>query len=55
MHRYIIERQIPSIGSADAAALQVAAERSNSAFCRLAPRIHRSSPMLPVIEHDVFT
>jgi hypothetical protein len=30
MRRYIIERKIPSIGAADAAALQAAAERSNA-------------------------
>ena len=39
MRRFIIERQIPMIGSADAASLRAAAERSNAVLCRLAPRI----------------
>ncbi len=39
MRRFVIERQIPEIGSADAAALRAAAERSNTVLCQLAPRI----------------
>jgi hypothetical protein len=39
MRRFIIEREIPSIGSADDASLQAAAERSNTVLCQLAPRI----------------
>lgn len=39
MRRFVIEREIPGIGSADAASLRAAAERSNTVLCRLAPRI----------------
>jgi hypothetical protein len=39
MRRFVIERQIPQIGSADQAALRAAAERSNAVLCELGPRI----------------
>lgn len=39
MQRFIIERRIPDIGTADAQALRAAAERSNTVLCQLAPRI----------------
>jgi len=39
MKRYIIERDIPDIGSADREALREAAKKSNSVLAELAPRI----------------
>ncbi|NJO67480.1 MAG: DUF4242 domain-containing protein [Rhodospirillales bacterium] len=39
MRRFIIEREIPQIGSADAASLQAAAEKSNAVLCELGPNI----------------
>jgi len=39
MKRYVIERDIPDIGSADRDALREAAKKSNSALAELAPNI----------------
>ncbi len=39
MRRYIIERQIPGIGSASAPDLCAAAQRSNAVLSELGPRI----------------
>lgn len=39
MNRYIIERDIPDIGSADREALRAAAEKSNGVLAELAPKI----------------
>ncbi|MGH6878821.1 MAG: DUF4242 domain-containing protein [Rhizomicrobium sp.] len=39
MHRFIIERDIPQIGSADREALRAAAHKSNSVLAELAPDI----------------
>lgn len=39
MRKYIIEREIPRIGSADAEALRDAAQRSNDVLRQLAPDI----------------
>ena len=39
MKRYIIERDIPDIGSADRDALRAAATKSNSVLAELAPNI----------------
>lgn len=39
MKRYIIERDIPDIGSADRDALRAAAQKSNSVLAELAPDI----------------
>ncbi len=39
MKRYIIERDIPKIGSADRDALREAAKKSNSVLAELAPNI----------------
>ena len=39
MRRYIIERDIPQIGSAERDALRAAAEKSNSVLAQLAPDI----------------
>ncbi len=39
MKRYIIERDIPEIGSADRDALREAAKKSNSVLAELAPNI----------------
>ncbi len=39
MKRYIIERDIPDIGSADRDALRGAAKKSNSVLAELAPNI----------------
>jgi len=39
MKRYIIERDIPDIGSADRDALREAAKKSNSVLAELAPNI----------------
>lgn len=39
MKRYIIERDIPEIGSADRDALREAAKQSNSVLAELAPNI----------------
>lgn len=39
MQRYVIERQIPKIGDADAETLRAAAERSNAVLCELAPQV----------------
>ena len=39
MQRYVIERQIPKIGDADADALRAAAERSNAVLCELGPQV----------------
>ncbi len=39
MKRYVIERDIPDIGSADRDALREAAKKSNSVLAELAPNI----------------
>ena len=39
LRRFIIERDIPQIGSADRAALQAAAKKSNEVLAKLAPDI----------------
>lgn len=39
MRRYIIEREIPAIGSADREALRAAAKKSNAVLSELAPDI----------------
>ena len=39
MRRYVIERDLPSIGSADRDALRAAAAKSNSVLAELAPKI----------------
>lgn len=39
MHRFIIERDIPSIGSFDSGQLRDASKTSNSALTKLAPRV----------------
>lgn len=39
MQRYLIERDIPEVGTFDRAALQGAARTSNTALSQLAPRI----------------
>jgi hypothetical protein len=39
MRRFVIEREIPAIGTADREALKQAAETSNAALAQLAPRI----------------
>ena len=39
MRRFIIEREIPAIGSADRDALRAAAKKSNSVLAELAPDI----------------
>ena len=39
MRRFIIEREIPQIGSAERDALRAAAEKSNSVLAQLAPDI----------------
>ena len=39
LSRFIIERGIPQIGSADRAALQAAAKKSNEVLAKLAPNI----------------
>ncbi len=39
MHKYIIERDIPKIGSAERDALKAAAQKSNSVLNELAPDI----------------
>jgi Protein of unknown function (DUF4242) len=39
MRRFIIEREIPAIGSADREALRSAAKKSNSVLAELAPDI----------------
>ena len=39
MRRYIIEREIPAIGSADRDALRAAAKKSNAVLSELAPDI----------------
>lgn len=39
MRRFVIERHIDQIGSADAATLRAAAERSNAVLRELGPRI----------------
>jgi hypothetical protein len=39
MRRFIIEREIPAIGSADREALRAAAKKSNSVLAELAPDI----------------
>ena len=39
MKRYVIERDIPEIGSADRDALREAAKKSNSVLAELAPKV----------------
>ena len=39
MHRYVIEREIPSVGSFDRDQLQGASKASNDALSQLAPRV----------------
>lgn len=39
MRRYMIEREIPDIGSATTDALRSAAQRSNAVLCDLGPQI----------------
>lgn len=39
MKRYVIEREIPGIGAMQAAELCAAAETSNAALAKLAPRV----------------
>ncbi|HEX2466530.1 MAG TPA: DUF4242 domain-containing protein [Thermoanaerobaculia bacterium] len=39
MRRYVIERDIPDIGSADRDALRAAAAKSNATLAELAPKI----------------
>jgi len=39
MRRFVIERDIPAIGSADRAALQAAAKKSNEVLASLAPDV----------------
>jgi hypothetical protein len=39
MRRYVIERDLPDIGSADRDALRAAAAKSNSVLAELAPKI----------------
>jgi hypothetical protein len=39
LHKYIIERDIPKIGSAERDALKAAAQKSNSVLTELAPDI----------------
>ena len=39
LRRFIIERAIPQIGSADRAALQAASKKSNEVLAKLAPNI----------------
>ncbi|HXV23925.1 MAG TPA: DUF4242 domain-containing protein [Alphaproteobacteria bacterium] len=39
MRKFIIERELPQIGSADRKALKEAAARSNQALAQLAPRV----------------
>ena len=39
MRRYVIERDLPDIGSADRDALRAAAAKSNAALAELAPKI----------------
>lgn len=39
MRKFIIEREIPAIGSADREALRAAAKKSNSVLSELAPNI----------------
>jgi hypothetical protein len=39
MRRFVIERDIPAIGSADRAALQAAAKKSNEVLAGLAPDV----------------
>jgi hypothetical protein len=39
MRRFIIERDLPAIGSADREKLKAAAEQSNKALAQLAPKV----------------
>ncbi len=39
MRKFIIERELPAIGDADAATLQGAAKQSNATLCSLGPSI----------------
>lgn len=39
MHRFVIERDIPSVGSFDRGQLRDASETSNTALSKLAPRV----------------
>ena len=39
MHRFVIERDIPSVGSFDRDQLRAASETSNTALSKLAPRV----------------
>lgn len=39
MHRFVIERDIPSVGSFDPGQLRDASRTSNTALSRLAPRV----------------
>jgi len=44
MRRFIIERNIPQIGSAERDALRAAAQKSNSVLAELAPDIQLQQP-----------
>jgi hypothetical protein len=39
LKRFVIERDLPAIGSADRAALRAAAQKSNSVLAELAPKV----------------
>jgi hypothetical protein len=39
MRRFVIERDLPAIGSADREALRAASQKSNSVLAQLAPKI----------------
>jgi hypothetical protein len=39
-HRYVIERDVPDIGSLDRSGLAAAAAKSNAALKELAPAVH---------------
>lgn len=39
MHRFVIEREIPSVGSFDRNQLRDASKTSNTALSKLAPRV----------------
>jgi Protein of unknown function (DUF4242) len=39
MHRYVIERELPAIGSADREKLRAAAQKSNETLAGLGPQI----------------
>jgi len=40
LHRYVIERDVPDIGSLDRSGLAAAAAKSNAALRELAPAVH---------------